>query len=261
MNDRLTIGGREFSSRLFLGTGKFSSHKVMAEAAEESGASIVTVALKRVDFDPSEKGSDILDDLDPKKYMILPNTSGAMNADEAVRMARMGEAAGFGKFVKLEVHPDPNYLLPDPIETLRATEILANEGFFVMPYMNADPALAMRLQDAGAAALMPLGSLIGSNRGLDTRAQISIIIEMASLPVVVDAGLGMPSHAAESMELGADAVMVNTAIASARDPVKMAKAFRAAVDAGRAAYEAGARGATSKLSASPTSPLTGFLNA
>lgn len=262
MKKNLTIGGREFSSRLFLGTGKFASHELMRAAISASEASIATVALKRVDISEVGKGEDIMDSLEPEKYMILPNTSGAMNADEAVRIARMGEAAGFGKFVKLEIHPDPNYLLPDPVETLKATEILANEGFFVMPYMNADAALAMRLQDAGASALMPLGSLIGSNRGLETRAQIALIIEMAKLPVVVDAGLGAPSHAAEAMEMGADAVMVNTAIASSNDPVGMARAFKLAVEAGRASFEISGRKILSQGSAraNPTSPLTAFLD-
>ena len=258
-DDKLTIGGREFSSRLFLGTGKFSSPQVMRDALAQSGASVATVALKRANLGGgSDASADIAEWLEPDKYLVLPNTSGAVNADEAVRIARLGRAAGFGDFVKLEIHPDPNYLLPDPVETLKAAEILAKEGFKVMAYMNADPVLAMRLQDAGAAALMPLGAPIGTNRGLETRAQIEIIIEQADLPVVVDAGIGLPSHAAQAMEIGADAVLVNTAIAAASNPVEMARAFSLAVRAGRAARFSGAAARLSRASA--TSPLTGFLD-
>ena len=254
---KLVIGGRVFPSRLFLGTGKFSSPELMRETLSASGASIATVALKRINLGGEGEQPDLSSWLEPDKYLILPNTSGAADADEAVRIARLGEAAGFGKFVKLEVHPDPNYLLPDPVETLKATGILAAEGFVVMPYMNADPILALRLQDAGAAALMPLGSPIGTNRGLETRSQIEIIIEQCDLPVVVDAGIGLPSHAAQAMEMGADAVMINTAVASADDPVAMAKAFAMAVDAGRSAYLCGR---SNRLKyASATSPLTAFL--
>lgn len=257
-NDILKIGGREFASRLILGTGKFSDLKLMKRAIAESGAAMATVALKRVDMSGGETAEDISNFLEPDKYMILPNTSGAMNADEAVRIARLGRAAGFGDFVKLEIHPDPNYLLPDPIDTLKATEILASEGFKVMPYINADPVLAMRLQETGAVAVMPLGAPIGSNRGVETREQIKIIIEQSDVPVVVDAGLGMPSHAAEAMEIGASAVMVNTAVAIARDPVAMAKAFARAVEAGRVAYFNAMSAKTFKASA--TSPLTAFLD-
>ena len=257
-DDKLVIGGREFGSRLFLGTGKFPSSKVMKEAIEACGASIATVALKRMDLTgQKDENADIAEHLDSSKYLILPNTSGAVCAEDAVRIARLGEAAGYGKFVKLEIHPDPNYLLPDPVETLKATEILAREGFKVLAYMNADPVLALRLQDAGAAALMPLGSPIGTNRGVETRFQIEIMIEQCELPVVVDAGLGLPSHAAEAMEIGSDAVMINTAVAIASDPVKMARAFAAAVEAGRAAYLCGA--SIRRTYASATSPLTGFL--
>ena len=238
--DKLIIGGREFKSRLFVGTGKFRSPKIMAEAVEASEASVATVALKRVSLEKSDKYANLADYLDPKKYLVLPNTSGAVDADEAVRIARLGRAAGFGDFVKLEIHPDPNYLLPDPIETLKASKILADEGFKVMAYMNADPVLAMRLQDAGVAALMPLGAPIGTNRGLETRSQIEIIIEQADLPVVVDAGIGLPSHAAQAMEIGASAVLINTAIAVAENPVEMAKAFSLAVRAGRTARLSGA---------------------
>ena len=258
-DSKLVIGGREFSSRLFLGTGKFSSLELMKQTLEASGASAVTVALKRANLGAGEdESANISDYLDSSKYLVLPNTSGAVNADEAARIARLGRAAGFGNFVKLEVHPDPNYLLPDPIETLKATEILVNEGFVVMPYINADPVLALRLQDAGAAAVMPLGAPIGTNRGVETRSQIEIIVEQARVPVVVDAGLGLPSHAAEAMEIGADAVMVNTAVAIASEPIAMAEAFAEAVRAGRIARLIGApaRG----VRASATSPLTGFLD-
>jgi thiazole synthase len=258
-NDKLIIGGREFSSRLFLGTGKFSSLQSMKDTLAQSGASVATVALKRANLGGGiDASADIAEWLEPEKYLILPNTSGAVNAEEAVRIARLGRVAGFGDFVKLEIHPDPNYLLPDPIETLKATQILAKEGFKVMPYINADPVLALHLQDAGAVAVMPLGAPIGTNRGVETRGQIEIIVEQCDVPVVVDAGLGMPSHASESMEIGASAVMVNTAVAVASDPIAMAKAFANAVDAGRTAYLVGS--SVKGVFASPTSPLTGFLD-
>ena len=254
----LTIAGREFSSRLFLGTGKFPSNEAMRDALAASGTQIVTVALRRADLSGQrDPYANILDFIDPEKYLILPNTSGAMNAGEAVRLARLAAAAGLPKWVKLEIHPDPTYLLPDPIETLKAAEILVKEGFTVLPYINADPVLAKRLQEAGTATVMPLGAPIGSNRGLVTRDQIRIIIEQAIVPVIVDAGLGVPSHAAEAMELGADAVLVNTAIAIASDPVRMAVAFKLAVQAGREAYELGLPEPHDHASA--TSPLTGFL--
>jgi thiazole synthase len=254
----LVIAGRTFRSRLLLGTGKFSSNEGMRDALAASGTEIVTVALRRADLSGThDPFANILDFIDPEKYLLLPNTSGAMNADEAVRLARLAATAGLPKWVKLEIHPDPQYLLPDPIETLRATEILAAEGFTVLPYINADPVLAKRLEDAGAATVMPLGSPIGSNRGLETRAQISIIIEQARVPVIVDAGLGAPSHAAEALELGADAVLINTAIAVAEDPVAMARAFKMAVEAGRLAREAGLP--AQEEFATPTSPLTAFL--
>lgn len=258
MNSPLVIAGREFSSRLLLGTGKFASNELMRDALEASGTEIVTVALRRADLSGThDPFADILDFIDAEKYLLLPNTSGAMNADEAVRLARLAATAGLPKWVKLEIHPDPQYLLPDPIETLRATEILAAEGFTVLPYINADPVLAKRLEDAGAATVMPLGSPIGSNRGLETRGQIAIIIEQARVPVIVDAGIGAPSHAAEALEMGADAVLVNTAIAVAEDPVRMARAFKMAVEAGRAAREAGLPAQAD--AAVPTSPLTAFL--
>lgn len=256
-NDTLRISDRSFTSRLILGTGKFSSGESMRAACRASGTEMVTVALKRAALREKDPFADILDFLETDRYLILPNTAGAMNADEAVRIARLAEAAGLPKWVKLEIHPDPNYLLPDPIETLKAAEILVKEGFTVLPYINADPVLALRLQDAGCATVMPLGSPIGSNRGIETAAQIRIIIEQARVPVVVDAGIGAPSHAAHAMEMGADAVLVNTAIAVAPDPEGMARAFAAATQAGRDAHRIGL-GATS-ANASPTSPLTTFL--
>lgn len=230
----------------------------MRDALAASGAEIVTVALRRADL--SGKGdafANILDFIDPKKYLVLPNTSGAMNAEEAVRLARLAVAAGLPNWVKLEIHPDPQFLLPDPIETFRATEILAREGFVVLPYIHADPVLAKRLEEVGAATVMPLGSPIGSNRGLETRAQIEIIVAQARVPVVVDAGIGAPSHAAEALELGADAVLVNTAIAAAQDPVRMARAFKGAVESAREAVEAGLPVRLEQ--AEPTSPLDAFL--
>jgi thiazole synthase len=252
------VAGRTFQSRLLLGTGKFSSPQLMKETLESCGAEIVTVALRRADLSGKEDPyADILTYLDSEKFLLLPNTSGAMTAEEAVRLARLAQAAGLPNWVKLEIHPDPRYLLPDPIETLKAAGQLVKEGFIVLPYINADPVLARRLQDVGTATVMPLGSPIGSNRGLETRALIEIIIEQATVPVVVDAGLGAPSHAAAALEMGADAVLVNTAIAIANDPVRMGVAFAKAVDAGRAAYEMGLPGP--RRTASPTSPLTGFL--
>src|SRR5881628_1728028 len=254
----LVIAGRIFRSRLSLGTGKFSSPEVMRSALEFSGAEIVTVALRRADLSGrKDPFANILEFIDGEKYLLLPNTSGAMNAEEAVRLARLAVAAGLPKWVKLEIHPDPRYLLPDPVETFKAAEMLVKEGFTVLPYINADPVLAKRLQDIGTATVMPLGSPIGSNRGIEARLQIEIIIEQATVPVVVDAGLGAPSHAAEAMEMGADAVLVNTAIAIASDPVRMAKAFKKAIEAGREAREIGL--AEKLNAAAATSPLTGFL--
>src|SRR5271155_3793375 len=255
----LLIAGREFHSRLLTGTGKFASPELMRDALAASGTEIVTVALRRADL--TGKGdpfANILEFIDPKRYLLLPNTSGAMTAEEAVRMARLAASAGLPKWVKLEIHPDPHYLLPDPIETLRAAEQLVREGFVVLPYINADPVLAKRLQEVGTATVMPLGSPIGSNRGLETRGLIEIIIEQATVPVIVDAGLGAPSHAAAALELGADGVLVNTALAAARDPARMARAFRDAVGAGRTAWEVGLGAPT--RTANPTSPLTGFLS-
>ena len=253
------IAGRKFESRLIVGTGKFSSPEAMRDALAASGTEMVTVALRRADLTgKKDPYANILEFIDPKRYLILPNTSGALNADEAVRIARLALAAGLPNWVKLEIHPDPRYLLPDPIETFKAAEVLIKEGFVVLPYINADPVLAKRLQDIGTATVMPLGSPIGSNRGIETREQIRIIIEQATVPVVVDAGLGAPSHAAEGMEIGADAVLVNTAIAVANDPNRMATAFKLAVEAGRTAYEIGL--AARQMTASATSPLTAFLD-
>src|SRR5438552_1916028 len=237
-NQPLMIGGRIFRSRLILGTGKFSSPEAMRAALEASGAELVTVALRRADLSGKrDPFANILEFIDPGKFLLLPNTSGAMNAEEAIRLARLAVAAGLPKWVKLEIHPDPRYLLPDAVETLKAAEVLVKEGFTVLPYINADPVLARRLQDIGTATVMPLGSPIGSNRGIETRPQIEIIIEQATVPVVVDAGLGAPSQAAEAMEMGADAVLVNTAIAIASDPIRMAQAFKKAIEAGREARE------------------------
>jgi len=252
---KLVIADREFDSRLFVGTGKFASCELMAEAIEKSGTEIVTVALRRVDV--SNENDDMLSAIDRTKYLLLPNTSGARDAEEAVRLSKLARVATGINWVKLEVTPDPYYLLPDPVETLKAAEILVKDGFVVLPYINADPILAKKLEDAGTATVMPLASPIGSNKGLKTRAALEIIIEQANIPVVVDAGLGLPSHAAEAMEIGADAVLVNTAIATANAPTKMAEAFKLAVEAGRIAFGSGPRGATQKANAS--SPLTGFL--
>ncbi|MBS3973355.1 MAG: thiazole synthase [Actinobacteria bacterium] len=253
--DPLVIAGRTFSSRLLMGTGKFSSPETMRAALESSGAEIVTVALRRVDL--SDPADNMLAHIDPARYLLLPNTSGAKDAQEAVRLARLARAAGCEPWVKVEVTPDPHYLLPDPIETLRATEILAAEGFVVLPYMGADPVLAKRLEEAGAAAVMPLGAPIGTNKGLRTRDAVGIIVEQATLPVIVDAGLGAPSHAAEALEMGVDAVLVNTAIAVAGDPPAMARAFATAVVAGREAFLAGL--ATEGRFAEASSPLEGLL--
>ncbi|MCX5757209.1 MAG: thiazole synthase [Candidatus Hydrogenedentes bacterium] len=257
MDDPLVIAGRSFSSRLMIGTGKFSSADALRAAIEASGAEIVTVAMRRVDLAAPDQGS-ILSALDRSKQLLLPNTSGARNADEAVRLARLARASGLEPWIKLELTPEPRYLLPDPIETLRAAEILVREGFVVLPYIQADPILAKRLEEVGTATVMPLGAPIGSNRGLRTRDLIRIIIEQANVPVVVDAGLGAPSHAAEAMEMGADAVLVNTALSDAADPGAMAKAFAMATEAGRLAYRAGL--GPIRDAADASSPLTGFLH-
>ena len=256
MNDNLVIAGRSFKSRFFVGTDKFSSNQSMLSAIEASGSELVTVALRRLDLG-TEHGENITDALDPDKYLILPNTSGAATAEEAVTIAKLAHAAGMPKWVKLEIHPDPRYLLPDPIETLKAAEVLVKEGFVVMPYINADPVLAKRLEEVGTATVMPLGAPIGCNQGIKTKEMIRIIIEQATVPVVVDAGLGAPSHAAEAMEMGADAVLVNTALAAAGDPAAMGKAFAQATEAGRTAYMCGLAPKTTQAEAS--SPLTSFL--
>lgn len=254
MDEELTIGGRAFASRLILGTGKYDTFERMRDAVEASGCELVTVAVRRVDFDaPADDITAFL----PDDVLLLPNTAGAETADEAVRMARLARAGGLPDWVKLEVIPDPRYLLPDPVETLRAAEILLADGFTVLPYMHADPVLAQRLEELGCHAVMPLAAPIGSGRGLKLRDAIRIIVEQAGVPVVVDAGLGAPSHAAESMELGADAVLVNTAVATAADPVGMARAFRLGVEAGRLGYLAGIMG--ERETASPSSPVTGLV--
>lgn len=255
MSDQWAVGDRVLTSRLLVGTGKFRSHPVMREALLSSGAEIVTVALRRVDLDRLGEG-DVLDFV-PEAMHLLPNTSGAVDADEAVRLARLGRAGTGTELVKLEVTPDPRTLAPDPIETLRAAERLVAEGFTVLPYCSADPVLCRHLEEAGCATVMPLGAWIGSNRGLRTRDAIEVIVEQAHVPVVVDAGLGVPSDAAEAMEIGADAVLVNTAIAVAADPVTMARAFALATQAGRLGFLAG-RGAV-RETAEASSPLTGFL--
>jgi thiazole synthase len=256
----LVIAGVEFRSRLFLGTGKFSSGEAMRRSLEASGTQLVTVALGRIRT--GGEPDDILGHLDTGRYRLLPNTSGTRNAREAVLAAELAREALETNWLKLEIHPDPKYLMPDPVETLEATELLAKRGFIVLPYVHADPVLCKRLEEAGAAAVMPLGSPIGSNRGLESRAFLEIIIAQSRVPVVVDAGLGAPSHAAAAMEMGADAVLVNTAIASAEDPVAMATAFRLGVEAGHLAREAGlAWGASGPgpAEARATSPLTAFL--
>ncbi|MCS6824392.1 MAG: thiazole synthase [Cytophagaceae bacterium] len=255
MNDQLTIADKTFTSRLFTGTGKFSSSETMEEALLASGTELVTVALKRVDL--NNTNDDILIHLNHPHIHLLPNTSGVRNAKEAIFAAQVAREALETNWLKLEIHPDPKYLMPDPVETLKATEELAKQGFVVLPYIHADPVLCKRLEEAGAAAVMPLGSPIGSNKGLKTRDFLEIIISQSNLPVIVDAGIGAPSHAAEAMELGADAVLVNTAIAVSANPVQMAKAFKTAVEAGRLAYLAGLPAVREHAEAS--SPLTQFL--
>jgi thiazole synthase len=251
----LTIAGKEFTSRLFLGTGKFSSNELMSQAIKASQTQMVTVAMKRLDF--NNKQDDMLLHIKYPGIQLLPNTSGVRNAKEAVFAAQLARDAFETNWLKLEIHPDPRYLLPDPVETLKATEELAKLGFIVLPYIQADPVLCKRLEEAGSATVMPLGAPIGTNKGLKTRDLLEIIIEQSKIPVVVDAGIGAPSHAAEALEMGADAVLVNTAIAVAGDPVVMANAFRMAVECGRMAYEA--QLAAPLNTAEATSPLTAFL--
>ena len=253
----LIIAGRAFKSRLFLGTGKFRSNAEMQAAIAASGTEMVTVAMKRIEL--GDSNDDMLAHVVRPEIQLLPNTSGVRDAEEAVFAAQMSREAFGTPWLKLEIHPDPRYLLPDSTETLRATEMLAKEGFIVLPYCQADPTLCKRLEEAGAAAVMPLGSPIGSNLGLRTRDFLRIIIEQSSVPVIVDAGIGAPSHAAEAMEMGASACLVNTAIAVAGNPSAMAVAFRKAVEAGREAYEACLGTASLNFEAEASSPLTAFL--
>ncbi|RCS26990.1 thiazole synthase [Polaribacter sp. WD7] len=256
MNDILKIADKTFTSRLFTGTGKFSTSALMKEALLESESELVTVALKRVEVENEQ--DDILTHLSHERIHLLPNTSGVRTAKEAVFAAELSREALETNWVKLEIHPDPKYLLPDPIETLKAAEELVKLGFVVMPYIHADPVLCKRLEEVGAQCVMPLGAPIGSNKGLKTQEFLEIIIDQTNVPVVVDAGIGAPSHAAYAMELGADAVLVNTAIAVSKNPVAMAKAFKMAVEAGRMAYEA--KLAPVKQHAEASSPLTSFLS-
>lgn len=253
--ERLTIADKTFTSRLFTGTGKFKSNQEMKAALLASGSELVTMALKRVAVHQPE--DELLRHLEDTQFNWLPNTSGVRSAKEAVLAAQLAREALETNWIKLEIHPDPKYLMPDPIETLKATEALARMGFVVLPYVHADPVLCKRLEEVGTSAVMPLGSPIGSHQGVKTADFIKIIVEQATVPVVVDAGIGAPSHAALAMELGADAVLVNTAIAIADQPVKMAMAFQRAVEAGRIAYEAKLH--TPSATAQPTSPLTAFL--
>ncbi len=256
--EKLFIAGREFNSRLFLGTGKFKSNQEMRNAIMASGTEMVTVAMKRIDL--NDESDDMLKHILLPDIQLLPNTSGVRNADEAVFAAKMSREAFGTNWIKLEIHPDPRYLLPDSIETLKATEQLVKLGFVVLPYCQADPVLCRQLEEAGASTVMPLAAPIGTNRGLQTREFISIIIDQSGIPVVVDAGLGAPSHAAEAMEMGAGACLVNTSIAIAENPVSMANAFKLAVEAGRMAYESKFKINEYKSTASASSPLTSFLN-
>ncbi|MCH5214788.1 MAG: thiazole synthase [Muribaculaceae bacterium] len=253
----LKIGGREFRSRLFVGTGKFSSPEVMLKAIKASGSEMITVAMKRINM-MNEATDEMLTHINRDAVQFLPNTSGVRNAEEAVFAAKMSREIFKTNFIKLEIHPDPKYLLPDPIETLKATRELAKEGFVVLPYIQADPVLCKLLEEAGTAAVMPLAAPIGTNKGLKTRDMLEIIIQQSSVPVIIDAGLGKPSHAADAMEMGADAVLVNTAIAVAGDPVMMARAFAKAVEAGREAFLARTAGVSGVAVAS--SPLTSFID-
>jgi thiazole synthase len=254
-DDVLNLGGVSFTNRLFTGTGKFAANAQIPKMLAASGSQMITVALRRIDT--TARSENILDFI-PKEVTLLPNTSGARNAQQAVRIARIAREAGCGDFIKIEVITDMKYLMPDNWETLQATEILAREGFIVLPYVLPDLPLAKRLENAGAAAVMPLGAPIGTNRGLETKPLIQLLIENCRLPIVVDAGIGRPSQAAEAMEMGADAVLVNTAIATARDPEAMGRAFALAVQAGRAAYLAEL--AEESTMARASSPLTGFLD-
>lgn len=256
MTTNLNIADKTFSSRLFTGTGKFSSNSIMKQALLESGSELITVALKRVDLE--NKSDDILLHLDHQQFSLLPNTSGVRTAKEAVFAAELAREALETNWMKLEIHPDPKYLLPDSEETLNAARELVKLGFVVLPYVNADPVLCKKLEDIGTAVVMPLGSPIGTNRGLEMEPMIKIIIEQSNIPVIIDAGIGAPSHAAQAMEMGADAVLVNTAIAISDNPVKMGRAFKLAVEAGRMAFEAHLGDLAEE--AKPTSPLTEFLD-
>lgn len=256
-DDALLLGGRNFSSRLFVGTGKFPKPELMLEAIKASGSEMITVAMKRVNL-MNEATDEMLTHINRDHVQFLPNTSGVRNAEEAVFAAKMSREMFGTNFIKLEIHPDPRYLLPDPIETLKATEELAKDGFVVLPYIQADPVLCKLLEEAGTSAVMPLGAPIGTNKGLATRTMLEIIIEQSEVPVIIDAGLGLPSHAADAMEMGADAVLVNTAIAVAQDPVLMATAFKDGVIAGRKAFLAGA--ACKSSTAQASSPLTSFID-
>jgi thiazole synthase len=252
--DKFILGGEELSSRLLIGTGKYGNNKILPEVASESGTNMVTMAVRRVDLDNKEE--NIIEYI-PKNIILLPNTSGARNAEEAIRIARIARAMGCGNWIKIEVISDTKYLMPDNLETLKATEVLVKEGFNVLPYMTPDLMMGKKMIEAGAAAVMPLGSPIGSNRGIRTKELIEIMIDGIDAPIIVDAGIGKPSDAAMAMEMGAAAVLVNTAISSSKDPVAMARAFKKAVEAGREAYLAGLGAESTKGNAS--SPLTGFL--
>lgn len=253
--DKLVIGGVELKNRLFIGTGKFPSKKIIPQVIKNCGAQVVTMALRRVDLDSKEE--NILEYI-PKDCILLPNTSGARNAEEAIRIARLARAMGCGNWIKIEVIFDNKYLLPDNMETIKATQVLAKEGFVVLPYMSPDLMAAKRLVEAGAAAVMPLGAPIGTNRGIKTEELIRILIDEIEVPIIVDAGIGKPSDAAYAMEMGAEAVLINTAIATSLDPVKMAEAFSLSVKAGRLAYIS--KIAPERSFASASSPLTGFLH-
>ena len=255
MSDQFIIGGKSLTSRLFIGTGKYSTDALIPEIIKKSGSQVITVALRRVDFNSST--GNVMNHI-PKAMQLLPNTSGARNAQEAIRIARLAKAAGYGNWIKIEVISDNKYLLPDGYETIKATEVLAGEGFVVLPYISPDLMVAKKLVEVGAAAVMPLGAPIGTNRGLKTKELLKILIEEISLPVIVDAGIGKPSDACEAMEMGAAACLLNTAIASANEPAVMAEAFGLAVAAGRKAYLAGL--GSSQQYAHASSPLTGFLN-
>lgn len=253
---KLIIAGKEFDSRLIMGTGKYSSNQIMEDAIKASGAQMVTAALKRIDTE--NRQDDMLRHIRNCQVTFLPNTSGARTAEEAVLAAQLAKEALGTNWIKLEIHPDAKYLLPDPVETLKAAEILVKQGFVVLPYIQADPVLCKLLEEVGTATVMPLAAPIGSNLGIRNRDMLEIIIRQSNVPVVIDAGIGLPSHAAEAMEMGADAVMLNTATAVAADPIGMAKAFKLAIEAGRMAFEAGP--AAASFVAQASSPLTSFLD-